>query len=137
MFKSARPFAQHSIVTLAAVFTLGAVGNAVAGDAARGKEEAQVCASCHNANGVSSSPQYPNIGGQAENYLIIALKQYREGAAPSDTNAKGGVALKKLARKNAIMAGFAGRLTDQQIEDLAAWYSSQDGGLFTPTNWND
>ena len=50
------------------------------------------------------------MAGQHEDYLIHALKAYRSGD-----------------RNNAVMAGFAGQLSDQDIADLAAWYSAQDG----------
>ena len=55
-------------------------------------------------------PTYPNLAGQYASYLERALMDYREGK-----------------RTNAIMAGFAQNLTDQDIADLAAWYSSQQG----------
>ena len=53
---------------------------------------------------------YPNLAGQHEDYLVKALADYRAGR-----------------RTNAIMAPMAANLSDQDIEDLAAWYASQDG----------
>jgi cytochrome c553 len=58
----------------------------------------------------SVDPSYPNLAGQHASYLQKALADYRAGR-----------------RENVIMAGFAGPLTDQDIKDLAAWYSSQEG----------
>ncbi len=80
------------------------------GIAAAGKEKAAVCEACHGLEGKSVDPTYPNLAGQHEDYLQKALADYRAGR-----------------RNNAIMAGFAGPLTDQDIKDLAAWYSSREG----------
>jgi cytochrome c553 len=80
------------------------------GDPEAGKQKAQVCEACHGATGKSVDPSYPNLGGQYESYLIKALGDYRAGR-----------------RSNAVMAGFAVNLSDQDILDLAAWYSSQEG----------
>ncbi|MFC1694935.1 c-type cytochrome [Pseudomonadota bacterium] len=83
---------------------------AAKGDAASGKTKAQVCEACHGMDGKSVDPTYPNLAGQHDDYLQKALADYRSGR-----------------RKNAIMSGMAAPLTDQDIKDLAAWYSSQDG----------
>ena len=80
------------------------------GDPAAGKEKAQVCAACHGQDGKSVDPSYPNLAGQHESYLIKSLADYRAGR-----------------RANAIMAPMAANLSDQDIEDLAAWYASQEG----------
>jgi cytochrome c553 len=80
------------------------------GDAASGKAKAQVCEACHGPDGKSIAPIYPNLAGQHEDYLVKALADYRAGR-----------------RTNPIMAPMAANLSDQDIEDLAAWYASQDG----------
>jgi len=80
------------------------------GDPAAGKEKAATCAACHGTDGKSIDPSYPNLAGQYESYLVKALSDYRSGR-----------------RVNAIMASFAANLSNQDIEDLAAWYASQDG----------
>jgi len=85
---------------------------ATAGDAAKGKELSATCAACHGADGNSTIPANPKIAGQYESYLIRALKDYRSGA-----------------RNNAIMAGFAAALSDQDIKDLAAYFASQESDL--------
>jgi cytochrome c553 len=84
--------------------------NAQAGDAAKGKEKAaQVCAACHGPDGNKpSAPDQPVLAGQYEDYLVRALTDYKIGR-----------------RTNPIMKGFAGQLSKQDIEDLAAWFSSQ------------
>lgn len=84
-----------------------------ADDPVRGKELSQVCQSCHGENGnLALQDNYPLIGGQHFDYLVHSLRAYRSGD-----------------RENAIMAGFARDLSDQDIRDLAAWYSRQDGQL--------
>lgn len=95
--------------TLLAV-SIGSQAHA-AGDYRRGLEKSQVCQSCHGRTGNESlQPSYPRLAGQHRDYLEHALKSYRNGS-----------------RQNAVMAGFAGNLSDQDIADLAAWYSRQEG----------
>jgi len=94
----------------AALFAAGAA-DAADGDYRRGLEKSQVCQSCHGKTGNESlQPSYPRLAGQHEDYLVHALKSYRDGG-----------------RTNAVMAGFAANLSDQDIADLAAWYSRQQG----------
>lgn len=85
------------------------------GDATKGKEKSVTCQACHGQAGVSPAPQFPTLAGQYESYLKHTLEQYRSGE-----------------RKNAIMAGMAAPLTDEDIADLAAWYASQPGLTKTP-----
>jgi cytochrome c553 len=89
-----------------ALFTSAHAG----GNAARGKEKAaQVCAACHGPDGNKpSAPDQPVLAGQYEDYLVRALSDYKNGR-----------------RNNAIMKGFAGQLSKQDMEDLAAWFASQ------------
>jgi cytochrome c553 len=94
-----------ALVLISLPFTLYAKGNPAAG-----KEKSAVCQACHGVDGKSVDPTYPNLAGQHNSYLQKALGDYRAGR-----------------RTNLIMAGFAGPLTDQDIKDLAAWYSSQEG----------
>ena len=81
-----------------------------AGSAARGQSKSEVCHACHGATGNAVQTIYPNLGGQHQDYLEKTLRAFRDGSRP-----------------NAIMAGFATNLSDTDIEDLAAWYSSQSG----------
>lgn len=80
------------------------------------EDKAAPCAACHGPTGVSPSGAFPTIAGQHKTYLEKALQDYRSGA-----------------RKNAIMAGQVANLSDQDIEDLAAYFSKQEGPLYTPT----
>ncbi len=80
------------------------------GDAAAGKERAAVCSSCHGANGKAMIPTYPNLAGQNAQYLELAMKAYKAGQR------SGGQA--------AIMTGMAAPLSDTDIANLAAYFSS-------------
>ena len=103
------------LTALTSALLLTATGAMAGGDPESGKTKAQTCVSCHGETGMSVTPLYPNLAGQYEDYLVQALTDYRDGD-----------------RDNAIMKGFATALTDQDIDDLAAYFSSQEG-LFTPS----
>lgn len=79
-------------------------------------EKATTCAACHGEVGISASGIYPNLAGQYANYLEHSLKDYRSGV-----------------RKNAIMGAQATSLTDDEIHQLAKWFSAQQGPLYTPS----
>jgi len=81
-----------------------------AGNAAAGQNKSTVCHACHGPTGKAVQPIYPNLGGQHADYLAKALHDYRDGS-----------------RNNAIMNGFAANLSDADIEDISAWYGSQQG----------
>lgn len=85
------------------------------GDVDAGKAKAQVCVTCHGAEGSSTQPQYPHLAGQHRDYMIQALKDYKSGA-----------------RNNAIMKGFVANLSAQDMQDLAAYFSTREPVLFTP-----
>ncbi|MEE9492049.1 MAG: c-type cytochrome [Gammaproteobacteria bacterium] len=79
-----------------------------AGDVAAGKTKSATCAGCHGPDGNSANPDWPKLAGQHPKYLIKQLAEFKEGA-----------------RKDATMAPMAAPLNDQEIEDLAAYFSSQ------------
>lgn len=83
---------------------------AVAGNPDRGKEKSAVCAACHGETGTSPVPDFPNIGGQHEQYLYRALLDYKLGN-----------------RQDPIMVGQVAALTRQDMLDLAAYFASQKG----------
>jgi cytochrome c553 len=95
---------------LVALFALAAANVEAAGNAQRGKDKAaQVCAACHGPEGNKpSAPDQPVLAGQYYDYLVRALGDYKNGR-----------------RTNPIMKGFAAQLSKQDIEDVAAWFSSQ------------
>ena len=99
------------ICMISALAMLLCASTAYAGNPQRGLEISVVCQSCHGKAGNEAlQPDYPILAGQHEDYLVYALESYRDGR-----------------RVNALMNGFAMNLSDQDIEDLAAWYSSQEG----------
>lgn len=105
----------RALTILIAGLLVSTTGVMAAGDPESGKQKSQTCVSCHGETGMSVSPQYPHLAGQYQDYLVQALTDYRDGD-----------------RDNAIMKGFAAALTDEDIEDLAAYFASQEG-LFTPS----
>ncbi len=102
--------------TIAALFVLGSTVPAVAtaADAEAGKAKAAVCAACHGKDGIAAIPGYPNLAGQNEQYLVSALKAYK------NKQRSGGQA--------AIMQGQAAALSDEDIANLAAYYASLPAG---------
>ena len=98
----------------AAALTLIHAGAQAAGDIDAGKEKSAVCAACHGADGNSPNPAFPILAGQYQDYLVRALADYKTGK-----------------RNNAIMAGFAATLSEQDREDLAAYFASQKSNLHT------
>jgi len=79
-----------------------------AGDAAAGKSKSAVCAACHGADGNSANAMWPKLAGQHATYLVKQLKDFKSGA-----------------RKDPMMAPMAKPLSDQDMENLAAYYASQ------------
>lgn len=82
-------------------------GAAAAADAAAGKAKARACAVCHGPIGISVQPDAPNLAGQPELYLAAQLRAFRSGE-----------------RRQEVMTLMAKPLTDDDIANLAAWYSS-------------
>ena len=99
----------RSLLSLAALVALTSTA-AMGADVDAGKKKVQeVCAACHGIDGATpTTPDYPKLAGQYPDYLSKALRDYKSGA-----------------RKNPIMAGMAGALTANDIDNLAAYYSSQ------------
>lgn len=79
-----------------------------AGDAAAGKAKSATCAACHNADGNSAITQYPKLAGQSADYLLKQLQDFKSGA-----------------RANPIMLGMVAPLSPQDMEDLSAYFASQ------------
>jgi len=78
------------------------------GDAAAGQAKAAVCGACHNPDGNSVIPVNPMLAGQGARYLAKQLHDFKSGA-----------------RANPVMMGMAAPLSDQDILDLAAYFSAQ------------
>ncbi|MGB5252558.1 MAG: c-type cytochrome [Sedimenticolaceae bacterium] len=92
-----------AFVGLIALGTTHAAGNAEAG-----KAKSVTCAACHGVDGNSAAPNFPKLAGQHADYLYKQLKQYKSGD-----------------RKNAVMAGMVAALNDEDMANLAAYYSAQ------------
>jgi len=77
-------------------------------------QAAQLCVSCHGQDGVAIAPIYPSLAGQHEDYIARALDEYRHGG-----------------RKNPVMKGFAANLKDEDIAQIAAYFSRLTPSLGT------
>ncbi len=100
------------IFSLTALVAAGFAQSTLAqGDAAAGQAKAALCATCHGADGNSELSINPKLAGQNARYLAKQLRDYQSGARPGP-----------------VMAAMVLSLTDEDIEDISAWYASQ-----TPT----
>lgn len=82
-----------------------------AGDADAGQGKAAICAACHGADGNSVVPNWPKIAGQHATYLERQLGLIKNGSRPVPE-----------------MAGIVMGLSDQDMADVAAYFSSQNRG---------
>jgi len=99
---------KKQILALMAVSALTVSATAMAGgDAAKGKAKAAACGACHGTDGIGKTPTFPNLKGQKEVYMVSQLKAFKSGA-----------------RKNAIMGMQVKALSDADMANLAAYYSS-------------
>ena len=100
--------AQLALVLFASGWLLVAgTGPSAAGDVKAGRAKAMMCQACHGLDGLSKTPDAPNIAGQIEPYLVAQLQAFKSGA-----------------RKNDAMSVVAPSLSDKDIEDLAAYFSA-------------
>lgn len=86
------------------------------GDPEAGKNKSATCAACHGSDGNSLIEINPKIAGQHAKYLVKQLQDFKTA---SQTGGKEG-------RNNAVMNGMAVVLSDQDMADLAAYFSSQE-----------
>ncbi|HEY7550070.1 MAG TPA: cytochrome c [Hyphomicrobiaceae bacterium] len=86
---------------------MAAAGGVAAQDAARGRQKALQCQACHGLDGLAKVPGAPHLAGQVQEYLVAAMRDYRSGT-----------------RKNEMMTVVMRHLTDDDMEDLAAYYAS-------------
>ena len=77
------------------------------GDAAAGKAKAALCVACHGPDGISINPLWPSLAGQQGVYLAKQIRAFRDGERVEPT-----------------MQPFVASLTDQDVEDIAAYYAS-------------
>lgn len=90
------------------------------GSVEAGATKAGVCLACHGVNGNSTNPEWPSLAGQGARYLAEQLALFRDGK-----------------RTNPVMRPLAMGLSDQDIEDLAAYYAAQKltGLEADPSHW--
>jgi cytochrome c553 len=95
------------------LLTVGISGIAhAAGDAAAGQAKAAVCGACHGPDGNSMAPNFPKLAGQGERYLDKQLHDIKSGK-----------------RQVLEMTGLLTNLSDQDLADIAAYFSSQKGSV--------
>jgi cytochrome c553 len=100
---------KRQVLTILSAIALAAAANVAqaGGNAAAGAAKATMCAGCHGSKGISVAPMYPNLAGQKEAYLVKQLKAFKSGA-----------------RKDPTMSAMAAPLSDTDIANLAAHFSS-------------
>jgi len=93
-------------------FSMGALGASAvalgAGSADEGQSKSTACTACHGPNGNSANPEWPNLAGQHEQYIRKQLQAFKSGA-----------------RKNPLMTPMAMSLSDDDMDDLGAYFSAQ------------
>ena len=95
----------------------GALPAAAAGSVEAGQAKAVTCSACHGLDGNSLNPEWPTLAGQHETYIVKALQSFKSGA-----------------RQNVLMSSMALPLTEEDMQDLAAYFAAQKraGGAADP-----
>jgi cytochrome c553 len=104
---------KHTILSTVLLLGLSPLAASAAGDATAGKTKSFTCMGCHgipNYTNVYPSYRVPKIGGQHAEYLVSALQSYKSGQ-----------------RSHATMQAQAGSLSDQDMEDIAAYFAGMSG----------
>ena len=114
LWRSGAPARQVCGIALAAATALWCGSAPAGGDPVEGAKVAERCQACHGPDGNSPSPLFPRLAGQYADYLLKTLEDYRSGE-----------------RDNAVMKAFAMQMSEQEMEDVSAFYASQPGELFT------
>ncbi|MBF8722322.1 MULTISPECIES: c-type cytochrome [Pseudomonas] len=99
------------------LLTMGVAGAAnaaqpIKGDAAAGQAKTAVCGACHNPDGNSLAPNFPKLAGQGQRYLEKQLHDIKSGK-----------------RTVLEMTGMLANFNDQDLADIAAYFSSQKGSV--------
>lgn len=98
---------RHARALLVGLALASAASHGAAADVAAGRQKAQACVVCHGPVGLSSAPDAPHLAGQPAMYLAAQLRAFRGGK-----------------RTHEVMSVIAKPLSDADIADLAAWFSS-------------
>lgn len=97
------------VAALSVVAVLGWSAPALAaGSKEAGQAKAATCSACHGMDGNSVNPEWPTIAGQHETYILTQLEAFKAGS-----------------RQNPLMSPMAMILSDEDMADLAAYFSSQ------------
>lgn len=89
---------------------------AATGNVEAGKTKAAMCAACHGANGIGASEAFPNLAGQHADYIVKQLKAFKAGT-----------------RTDPVMAPMAVGLSEQDMNDVAAYFASLNRSGATAT----
>ena len=100
------------LLTLGVAGIAQAAATALVGDAAAGQAKTAVCGACHGPDGNSMAPNFPKLAGQGDRYLLKQLHEIKDGK-----------------RQVLEMTGLLANLNDQDLADIAAYYSSQKGSV--------
>ena len=100
------------LLTLGVAGIAQAAATAVVGDAAAGQAKTAVCGACHGPDGNSMAPNFPKLAGQGDRYLLKQLHEIKDGK-----------------RQVLEMTGLLTSLNDQDLADIAAYYSSQKNSV--------
>ena len=100
------------LLTLGVTGVAQAAGTALVGDAAAGQAKTVVCGACHGPDGNSMAPNFPKLAGQGDKYLLKQLHEIKDGK-----------------RQVLEMTGLLTNLSDQDLADIAAYYSSQKNSV--------
>ncbi|MCL2830919.1 MAG: cytochrome c4 [Betaproteobacteria bacterium] len=102
-------------LTLIAASPASAAGAPPAADPEKAKPIVEtVCVACHSIDGTSVVPMYPNLAGQGRAYIYRQLTNFK----PADEKTP-------AARVNAVMEGMVATLSDEDMHNLAAYFSQQ------------
>ena len=99
----------YLVITMSLLASMAFAAVQAEGDLESGKTKSSACVACHSVDGNSVNPEWPKLAGQHGGYLIQQLLYFSNGE-----------------RDNAIMKGITANLTDQDREDLAAYFASQE-----------
>jgi cytochrome c553 len=106
---------KKSFAALVAVLSMSSVSAGVVmpkGDATAGQAMSAQCAACHGADGNSAAPTFPRLAGQNAKYIYKQLQDFKAGR-----------------RNNALMMPMVADKTDQQMADLASYFSQQKSAV--------
>ena len=111
MVAQAQSLTDQDIADLAAYLSsIGSETVAAGGTQGASFDKAAACAACHGQNGISVNAMWPTLAGQHEDYLLNALRQYRDGS-----------------RKDPVMTAQAALLAEEDLPKLAAYFASLEG----------